>query len=230
METRFLTPLKDASGKEAKYSPAAIHLAGLLKTLKSHYTAGSYEEFEKHLSKEIDGKSFTKAECKRLWDALHTVSFYNKEEDRNICGFSVTHELSFGAHSYANFSNFFEEYAKRLLEEGQIIQKRGRVKGKVYPDTESHLADMRAAKAAKKGGIVHEDIFHVEPPKEEEKSASNLFDGLSLSELEQAQSELSIAIKNRREEILGLYTSLKGQIEDLERQVSDLEAKNPWLK
>lgn len=217
----------------AKFSPAEIHLAARLRTLKSAYSSkADKNEFIKHMSVEVDGKAFTKAECERIFKAMHVVAFYDRTNNAHIFGMGKDGKLLFKREYYSNNSNFFENYAKQLFEEGNIIQQRGRVKGKIYPDTLAHLAVIRAAKAAKKAGSpLAEDIFHVEPPKEEEeqKPASNLFGGLSLTELEQAQTELLAAIQNRREEILGLYKSLRGQIEDLERQVSDLEAKNPWL-
>lgn len=222
MKTEFLTP-KDG----AKFSPAEKHLATLLRSLKSFYT--DKESFYKHFMVKVDEKAFTKSETERIWDAMHNVAYWDNDAQKHVTPMTSNHKLFFPPRCYSNGSNFFEDYAKQIFEEGNIVQQRGRVKGKIYPDTLTHLADMRAAKAAKKSGIVHEDIFHVEPPKEEEKPASNLFDGLSLSELEQAQAELAVAIKNRQNEIRGLYTSLKGQIADLERQVTDLEAKNPWL-
>lgn len=227
MKTIFTT--KEAG---AKFSPAEMYLASRLRTLKSVYSSKSDKNsFMKHMMAETDGKSFTKSECERIFKAMHVVAFYDRANDAHIFGMDTDGRLLFKREYYSNNSNFFENYAKQLLEEGNIIQKCGRVKGKIYPDTLTHLADMRAARAAKKAGSpLAEDIFHVEPPKEEEeKPASNLFDGLTLAELEQAQVELHAAIQNRREEIIGLYKSFKGRIEDLERQVSDLEAKNPWL-
>lgn len=218
----------------AKFSPAEMHLAARLRTLKSAYSSkADKNEFIKHMSVEVDGKAFTKAECERIFKAMHVVAFYDKADDAHICGMGKDGKLLFKREYYSNNSNFFENYAKQLFEEGMIIVRHGRPKGFTSPAIKENLAKMRAAKAAKKAGSpLPEDIFHVEPPKEEDeqKPASNLFDGLSLSELEQAQTELAAAIQNRREEILGLYKSLKGQIEDLERQVSDLETKNPWLK
>ena len=216
----------------AKFSPAEMYLANRLRTLKSAYSSkADKNSFFTHMMTETDGKSFTKSECERIFKAMQVVAFYDKADDAHICGMDKDGKLLFKREYYSNNSNFFENYAKQLFEEGMIIVRHGRPKGFTSPAIKENLAKMRAAKAAKKCGIVHEDIFHVEPPKEEEeqKPASNLFDGLSLSELEQAQTELAAAIQNRREEILGRYTSLKGQIEDLERQVSDLEAKNPWL-
>ena len=211
-----------------------MHLAARLRTLKSAYSSkADKNEFIKHMSVEVDGKAFTKAECERIFKAMHVVAFYDKADDAHICGMGKDGKLLFKREYYSNNSNFFENYAKQLFEEGMIIVRHGRPKGFTSPAIKENLAKMRAAKAAKKAGSpLPEDIFHVEPPKEEDeqKPASNLFDGLSLSELEQAQTELAAAIQNRREEILGLYKSLKGQIEDLERQVSDLETKNPWLK
>lgn len=220
-----------ATKEGAKFSPAEMYLANRLRTLKSAYSSkADKNSFMKHMMTETDGKSFTKSECERIFKAMQVVAFYDKADDAHICGMDKDGKLLFKREYYSNNSNFFENYAKQLFEEGMIIVRHGRPKGFTSPAIKENLAKMRAAKAAKKGGIVHEDIFHVEPPKEEERPASNLFDGLSLTELEQAQTELTAAIQNRREEILGLYKSLKGQIEDLERQVSDLEAKNPWLK
>lgn len=218
----------------AKFSPAEMHLAARLRTLKSAYSSkADKNEFIKHMSVEVDGKVFTKAECERLFKAMHVVAFYDRNADAHIPALDNDDRLLFKREYYANNSNFFENYAKQLLEEAEIIAHRGRPKGYTSPAIQANLARMRAAKAAKKAGSpLPEDIFHVEPPKEEDeqKPASNLFDGLSLSELEQAQTELAAAIQNRREEILGLYKSLRGQIGDLERQVSELEAQNPWLK
>ena len=217
----------------AKFSPAEMYLANRLRTLKSVYSSkADKNSFMKHMMAETDGKSFTKSECERIFKAMHVVAFYDRANDVHIFGMDKDGKLLFKREDYSNNSNFFENYAKQLFEEGMIIVRPGRPKGFTSPAIKENLAKMRAAKAAKKAGSpLPEDIFHVEPPKEEEeKPASNLFDGLSLSELEQAQTELAAAIQNRREEILGLYKSLKGQIEDLERQVTDLEAKNPWLK
>lgn len=216
----------------AKFSPAEMYLANRLRTLKSVYSSKSDKDsFMKHMMTETDGKSFTKSECERIFKAMQVITFYDKADDAHICGMGKDGKLLFKREYYSNNSNFFENYAKQLFEEGMIIVRHGRPKGFTSPAIKENLAKMRAAKAAKKAGIVPEDIFHVEPPKEEgEKPASNLFDGLSLTELEQAQTELLAAIQDRREEILGLYKSLKGQIADLERQVADLETKNSWLK
>lgn len=226
MKTIYLTKLEGA-----KFSQAEIFLANKLRTLKSY--GSDKNDFIKRMTGAIDGKEFSKSEALRIWDAMHSVTFYDKDADHYLTGMDEHHKLLFKAAYYRNNSNFFEDYAHRLLEEGEIIVHTGRPKGYTSPAIRENLAKMRAAKAAKKAGSpLAEDIFHVEPPKEEEeqKPASNLFDGLSLSELEQAQSELVAAIQNRREEILDLYKSLKGQIADLERQVTDLETKNPWLK
>lgn len=230
MKTSFT--IKEAG---AKFSPAEMYLAARLRTLKSVYSSKKDKDsFAHHMMAEMDGKSFTKSECARLYKAMQVITFYDKTLNAHIAGIDKeSGKLLFRREYYSNNSNFFENYAKQVLEEGGIITPRGRVPGKHYNDEASHIEAMRVAKAAKKAGRpLPEDIFHVEPPKEEgeQKPASNLFDGLSLPELEQAQVELLAAIQNRREEVLGLYKSFRAQIEDLERQVSDLEAKNPWLK
>lgn len=151
MEQKFLVKGKNFDGKEAKFSPAEMHLAKLLRTLKSSYSSKEDKKaFFKHFMVAVDGKFFTKAEVSRLWASMHKISYWDVDAQKHIVPMGEDHKLHFPTRSYSNGSNFFENYAKQLLEEGEIVQQRGRVKGKFYPDTAAHLAAMRAAKAAKK--------------------------------------------------------------------------------
>lgn len=166
----------------AKFSPAEMHLAARLRTLKSAYSSkADKDEFIKHMSVEVDGKAFTKAECERLFKAMHVVAFYDKNADARIPAMDDAGRLLFKREYYANNSNFFEDYAKQLLEEAEIIAHKGRPKGFTSPAIQANLAKMRAAKAAKAAkkagtwrqvpnGIVdpngrfYEDIFTVDEP------------------------------------------------------------------
>jgi len=141
MDKQFLTVQEGA-----RFSPAVVYLGQLIRTLRS--ISPGKDEFIKHMTKATDGKQFTKAEAERLWAAMHSVTYYM--DGNLLTGLDDKHHLTFCGKVYKNFSNFFEDYAKSIIDEGNIFQTRGRVKGKVYADTQAHIAAMCAAKAAKK--------------------------------------------------------------------------------
>ena len=107
----------------AKFSPAEIYLANRLRTLKSSYSSKS--SFIKHLSIQVSGCSFTASEANRIWDVMHNMTFFDPKEDIHITAFDNNNKLCFPPEVYQNWINFFEDYAKQLLDENDIIQKRG---------------------------------------------------------------------------------------------------------
>ena len=151
MEQKFLVKGKNSKGEEAKFSPAEMYLASLLRTLKSSYSSKKDKgAFFKHMMAETDGKSFSKAEVARLWEAMHKIAYWDVDSQKHIIPMSADHNLYFPGKCYRNNSNFFETYAKKLLEEGEIVVHHGRAKGYTSPAIQAHMAKMRAAKAAKK--------------------------------------------------------------------------------
>lgn len=111
-----------------KFSKAEIYLANRLRTLRTVYK--TEEDFIKHMTTVIDGIGFIKSEAHRLYKAMQTVKFWN---GAYLTGIDREGALCFKKEQYTNGSNFFEEYAHSLLEEGDIIQPRGRKPGISYP-------------------------------------------------------------------------------------------------
>lgn len=141
MKQKFLVKGKNFKGEEVKFSPAEMHLASLLRTLKSSYDKKDKSAFFKHMMAESDGKSFSKAEVIRLWKAMHKVAYWNADFQKYIIPMSADHNLYFPREYYRNNSNFFESYAKQLLEEGEILVHRGRPKGYSNPTMTKVLAN-----------------------------------------------------------------------------------------
>ena len=215
----------------AKFSPAEMYLAARLRTLKSAYSSkADKNEFIKHMSVEVDGKAFTKAECERLFKAMQVVAFYDKANDAHIFGMDKDGKLLFKREYYSNNSNFFENYAKQLFEEGMIIVRCGRPKGFTSPAIKENLAKMRAAKAAKKAQLSKEqETPKEETPVEDTPTKTNLFSGLSLDELREAQNQLSEAILVAQAEEKR-KADIRHQYETLRAAADKLLAENPWLK
>lgn len=131
--------------ENAKFSPAVMHLAGLLRTAKSH--CSNKDELINYLTKEIDGKSFSRAEATRIYVALHKVQYF--WEGENIPGMTGAVHFTFRREQYSGNSNFFEEYSRDLLWFGEVVKPTGRPKGFTSPAIKEHCAQMRAAKKAK---------------------------------------------------------------------------------
>ena len=222
MKTIYLTKLEGA-----KFSQAEIFLANKLRTLKSY--GSDKNDFIKRMTGAIDGKEFSKSEALRIWDAMHSVTFYDKDADHYLTGMDEHHKLLFKAAYYRNNSNFFEDYAHRLLEEGEIIVHTGRPKGYTSPAIRENLAKMRAAKAAKKAQLSKEqETPKEETPVEDTPTKINLFNGLSLDAIREAQNQLSGAILVAQAEEKR-KAGIRHQYETLRAAADKLLAENPWL-
>lgn len=132
--------------ENAKFSPAVMHLAQLLRTAKSH--CDSMKSLIDYLTKDIDGKSFTKSEARRIYDAFSMCLYW--WEGTTVPGIDKKGKLTFKREQYANNSNFFEEYAKDLIEFGGVIKPMGRPKGYTSDAIKAHCAAMRAKKGSRK--------------------------------------------------------------------------------
>lgn len=221
MEQKFLRKEKNSLGVEAKFSPAEMHLAKLLRTLKSSYSGKEDKKsFFKHFMVAVDGKSFTKAEVSRLWAAMHKISYWDIDSEKHIIPMGESHKLYFPTRSYSNGSNFFENYAKQLLEEGEIIQQRGRVKGKFYPDTAAHLDAMRAAKAAKREETpevtANNQLLELANPTKEELSSK-------VDDCKQAIGNQEAKIAELEAQLSEAKTTLTKLQEDLVAAIAEVE-------
>ena len=225
MKAIYLTKLEGA-----KFSQAEMFLANKLRTLKSHYT--DKDSFIKHLMTPVSDKEFTRAEALRIYDALHSVTFYDKDADHHFTGMDDHHKLTFKLEYYKNNSNFFENYARSILEEGEIIVRRGHAPGTKIGCSEkqrAHLEKIRQERLAKKAQLSKEQ----EAPKEEIQvedtpTKTNLFSGLSLDELREAQNQLSEAIFAAQAEEKR-KADIRHQYETLRAAADKLLAENPWL-
>lgn len=226
MKAIYLTKLAGA-----KYSQAEMFLANKLRTMKSHYT--DKDSFIKHLMSPVGDMEFSRAEALRIYDAMHSVTFYDSNADRQFTGMDDHHRLTFKAEYYKNNSNFFENYARSIFEECKIVVRKGHVPGKkkaCTPKMLAHLENMRAAKAAKKEQLSKEQ----EAPKEEVLTEdapikTNLFDGLTLDELREAQNQLTEAIMAAQAEEKR-RADIRHQYETLRNAAAKILEENPWLQ
>lgn len=221
MKAIYLTKLEGA-----KFSQAEMFLANKLRTLKSFYT--DKDSFIKHLMTPVSDKEFTRAEALRIYDAMHSVTFYDSNADRQFTGMDDHHKLTFKAEYYKNNSNFFENYARSIFEECKIVVRKGHVPGKkkaCTPKMLAHLENMRAAKAAKKEQLSKEQ----EAPVEDTPTKTNLFNGLSLDELREAQNQLTEAILVAQAEEKR-KADIRHQYETLRAAADKLLEENPWLQ
>lgn len=238
MKAMFLAPLFNEKKNEyAPFSQAEMHLASLMRKLRSHYETGNYKSFETYMTREVDGMSFTKSEVKRLWKALHKVSITYASIENVKC-FDRSHSVVFPDSFYRNNSNFFENYAKEVMLREDIVQQRGRVKGKVYPP-KAKKAEEPVVEQVENGILVdghfHEDIFH-EPSKEEvqetpivEEPVKRNFEGLSLEELRALMVELTAAISEAEAEEKR-RADIRHQYETLRNAAAKILEENPWLQ
>lgn len=220
MKPIYLTKLEGA-----KFSQAEMFLANKLRTLKSYYI--DKDSFIKHLMTPVSDKEFTRAEALRIYDALHSVTFYDKDTDRHFTGMDDHHKLTFKLDYYKNNSNFFENYARSILEEGEIIVRRGhapRTKIGCSEKQRAHLEKIRQERLAKKAQLSKEQ----EAPVEDTPTKTNLFRGLSLDELREAQNQLSEAILAAQAEEKR-KADIRHQYETLRAAADKLLAENPWL-
>lgn len=220
MKPIYLTKLEGA-----KFSQAEMFLANKLRTLKSYYT--DKDSFIKHLMTPVSYKKFTRAEALRIYDALHSVTFYDKDTDRHFTGMDDHHKLTFKLDYYKNNSNFFENYARSILEEGEIIVRRGHAPGTKIGCSEkqrAHLEKIRQERLVKKAQLSKEQ----EAPVEDTPAKTNLFSGLSLDELREAQNQLSEAILAAQAEEKR-KADIRHQYETLRAAADKLLAENPWL-
>ena len=221
MNKKFLIKGKSGNGVEAKFSPAEMHLATNLRTLKSFYSnKDDKQSFFKHFMAEVNDMAFTKSEVARIWKAMHVVAYYDADSCKHVVPMSADHKLFFPVKCYRNNSNFFENYAHQLLEEGDIVQQRGRVKGKIYPRAHSRLditCEVNTTSAEEQ-----------KTPVEDTPIKTNLFNGLSLNELKDAQSQLAKAIEIAEAEEKR-KADIRNQYETLRAAADKLLAENPWL-
>lgn len=221
MEQKFLVKEKNFDGKEAKFSPAEMHLAKLLRTLKSSYSGKEDKKaFFKHFMIAVDGKFFTKAEVSRLWAAMHKISYWDVDSEKHIVPMGESHKLHFPTRSYSNGSNFFENYAKQLLEEGEIIVHHGRPKGYTSPAIRENLARMRAAKAAKKEETpevtANNQLLELANPTKEELSSK-------VDDCKQAIGNQEAKIAELEAQLSEAKTTLTKLQEDLVAAIAEVE-------
>lgn len=150
-----------------RFSRAEIYLANRMRTLRAVYK--NEEDFVRHMTVEVDGISFIKSEARRLYKAMKTVRFY----DNGTCltGIDQNGKLCFRRELAVAGSNFFEEYAHALLEEGEVIQPRGRKLG-FKPSKKSVMEAQQ-----------EELSFEITPVEEEEIVASSPLHDIPTEEL-----------------------------------------------
>lgn len=181
----------------AIFSPAVVYLGKLLRTLKSSYT--NKDSFVAHMSSNTDGMAFSKAEVLRIWDALHSITYYR--DHRNVPGMSDDHKLTFSHNQYSCDSNFFEDYASDIMKYGDIIKHSGRPKGFTSPAIKANLERMRAARAAKKASAVQAIVVEVPAEETQEKIDANTLKQFSddelFAELQRREDERKKAAEER---------------------------------
>ena len=123
------------------FSPAEIFLAGRLRSLKTEKV--TKDEVVTTMTKSIDGICFTKAEAVRIWNALQSVTFFYDGHEMTAI---EKGKLIIPRVFRVNNSNFFENYAKDLIEQGEIQKHWGGIKGVC---SEAKRLAMEKARAAK---------------------------------------------------------------------------------
>ena len=135
------------------FSPAEIFLAGRLRSLKMEKV--TKDEVITIMTKSIDGICFTKAEAVRIWNALQSVTFFHDGHEMTAI---EKGKLIIPRVYRVNNSNFFENYAKDLIEQGDIQKHCGGIKGVC---SEAKRLAMKKAREAKKkltmASLVHDE-------------------------------------------------------------------------
>lgn len=153
------------------FSPAEIFLAGRLRSLKTEKV--TKDEVITIMTKSIDGICFTKAEAVRIWNALQSVTFFHDGHEMTAI---EKGKLIIPRVFRVNNSNFFENYAKDLIEHGEIQKHWGGIKGVCSEAKRLAMEKARAAKHKPKIVEAQKQEEEVKIVSQEESPKVPLFD------------------------------------------------------